>query len=388
LVANCASLSGISNGFPKMAERTVRKVKIGVDRWVFIGYFIKIRLMMNKLGKAFSLIKSGRFDLVLGRLNEVFWGRNILPVLPHTLMVEPTNLCNLNCPTCPTGAGKMNRPKRVMSFNEFKRIIDEVRGYVKNIALWNYGEPFLNSELLLMIRYATKAGISVKTSTNGEFFKSKGFCREVVRSGLRDLTICLDGANQETISKFRRGSNFSEIVQGIRFISEAKRELGSKTPRIELQFIVLRYNEHQRGYMKMLAKELGADVYCEKTVGLDYNDPQFQKMAREFLPNDLSLSRYYLKPDGQFALKGKMRNRCSWVYQCAVINSDGTVVPCCYDLYSEYVMGNVFEESLRAIWRNDKYQELRRKIRMGRKSIPMCNICPEGRYSIFKRRVL
>ena len=292
---------------------------------------------MNKLRKAFSLYRSGRFDLVLYKLGKRFGVRNILLPLPFSLDIEPTNACNLHCPTCPTGSGKMNRSKRMMSFAEYKRIIDQVKGNVNNITLWNYGEPFLNKELLSMIKYATSAGMHVITSTNGEFFKSKEFCLEVVLSGLQRLIICLDGADQETISKFRRGSKFSEIVNGFRFIHEAKKNLVSETPQIELQFILMKHNEHQRNYMKQLAKELGVNIYSEKTVGIDYNDPEFQNMAKELLPSDLSLSRYYLKEDGTFALKGKIPNHCTWVYQTAVINSNGTVVPCCYDLYSEYI---------------------------------------------------
>ncbi len=148
----------------------------------------------------------------------------------------------------------------------------------------------------------------------------------------------------------------------------------------------MKHNEHQRSRMKELASESGADIYTEKTVGIDYNDPEFQNMSKQFLPNDLSLSRYYSKQDGTFTLKGKISNTCSMVYRLAVINSNGTIVPCCYDLYSEYVMGNVFEDSLKTIWKNSKYQAFRNKIRKDRKSISICNTCSEGRYCISNKR--
>lgn len=276
----------------------------------------------------------------------------------------------------------MNRPKRIMSYTEFKGIIDQVRRHVVEIMLWNYGEPFLNRELLPMIKYATSAGMHVMTSTNGEFLKSEEFCVQIVQSGLQHLIICLDGVDQETLSKFRRGSNFSEIMNGFRFMHAAKKKLAAKTPIIELQFIVMKHNEYQRNYVKQLATELQVDIFCEKTVGLGYLDAEGQQMAKELLPNDLSASRYYLKEDGTVALKGEISNSCAWLNYLAVVNSDGTVVPCCIDVYSEYVMGNIFEEGLKTIWKNDKYQSFRRQVRRDRKSIPMCNICSEGRYTI------
>jgi radical SAM protein with 4Fe4S-binding SPASM domain len=341
---------------------------------------------MSKLIKAISLCKNGQYEIVyeivLHRLRKKLGFKDILPPLPFSLMIEPTNSCNLRCPTCPTGSGKSKRPKRMMSFSEFKMIIDEGKGNVKNITLWNYGEPFLNNDIINMIKYATSTGMHVITSTNGGFFKSKEFCLEIVKSGLQNLIICLDGANQETISRYRIGAKFNEIENGYKLLLEAKKFLVSKTPIIELQFILMKHNEGQRNDMKLLAKELGVDIYTEKTVGIDYNDPEFQNMAKELLPNDFSLSRYCLKEDGTFALKGNIPNHCFTVYEQSVINSDGDVVPCCYDLYSEYVMGNVLKESLKTIWKNDKYQSFRNQIEKDRKSIPMCNICSEGRYSI------
>jgi radical SAM protein with 4Fe4S-binding SPASM domain len=206
-----------------------------------------------------------------------------------------------------------------------------------------------------------------------------------VQSRLQKLIICLDGADQETISKFRRGSQFDRIIDGIKLMVDAKKGLKSKTPEIEFQFIVMKHNEHQRTNMKQLATGLGVDLYCEKTVGIDSSDPNFQSFARDLLPNDLSLSRFFRKTDGTFALRGEIPNYCWRIFQSVVINSDGKVVPCCYDLYSKHVMGNIFEDSLEKIWRSKRYNNFRRQILIDRKRISMCNICSEGRYEIRKR---
>lgn len=52
---------------------------------------------------------------------------------PFLLILEPTNLCNLHCPTCPTGSGRLKRKKGTMSFELFKKIIDEVGDYLFTI---------------------------------------------------------------------------------------------------------------------------------------------------------------------------------------------------------------------------------------------------------------
>jgi radical SAM protein with 4Fe4S-binding SPASM domain len=343
---------------------------------------------MNKLKRSLLLCKKGRFDLLFFNFCEMIGIKHIFLPYPSLLIIEPTNACNLHCPACPTGAGKLKRPKRTMSFDEFKMIIDQVKGYVANINLWNYGEPFLNKELLNMIEYAVSNRIHVTVSTNGEFLKSKEFSLKVVKSGLQHLIICLDGANQETLIKYRKGSTFDTIVAGIRLIIESRKDLNSNIPKIELQFIIMKHNEQQRIIMEQLATQLGVDIYCEKTVRIDFRDPTFQNTANEFLPNDLSLSRYYLEEGGMYALKDKISNYCSSIFQAAVINSDGTVVPCCYDLYSEYIMGNVFEKSFKEIWKSEKYKSLRAQIMNDRKSIPMCRTCSGNSARIHRQIIL
>ena len=320
-------------------------------------------------------ILENKFDIVLQKICENF---GIVLYYPFSLMIEPINMCNLGCPACPTGSGKMNRPKYATSYDEFKGIIDQCRCHIKNIILWNFGEPFLNKDLLKMINYAHISGMHVMTSTNGHFFKSEEFCLDIIRSGLDRLIVCLDGADQDVISKYRKNAKFDDIINGFRLLCEAKKQIGSKTPIIELQFILMKHNEHQRQYMRQLANQLGADVYTEKTVGIgpDRTDEEFQNLANELLPNDLSLSRY-LKRNGVFVPKYRS-NKCPDVYRTTVINSNGTVIPCCYDESSRYIMGNIFEESLNSIWRNDKYQNFRKRIRKDRKSIPLCAKCSEN----------
>ncbi len=339
---------------------------------------------MKKIRKLFRLLKKRRFDAVIYHFFEEF-GINIFTLrYPDNLLIEPTNICNLSCPTCPTGSGKLNRHKRSMTFDEFERIISQIKNYVTQIGLWNYGEPFLNKDLLKMIKLASSADIDVVISTNGEFFKSKEFCMNVAKSGLEHLIICLDGADQETLSKFRKKADYNNIINGIKLMIETKKELSSKIPIVELQFIVMKHNEHQRETMRQIAKQLSVDVYCEKTVGIDFNDPDFQYMVKELVPTDASSSRYVLKQDGTFALKGELPNNCHLIDYSTVINSDGTVTPCCYDLYSNYIMGNIFSENLKMIWMNKKYRDFRRQIKRDRRSIPICNICSEGRYNISK----
>ena len=45
---------------------------------------------------------------------------------PFFLYLDPTSYCNLECPFCPTGLRKSDRPSTNMSLSIFKHIIDEI----------------------------------------------------------------------------------------------------------------------------------------------------------------------------------------------------------------------------------------------------------------------
>ncbi len=336
-------------------------------------------MIKQKIKTAVSLMKKGQFDLAWYKLLKLLGFKEVVPPLPHWLIVEPANFCNLKCPTCPTGAGKLNRPPRAMTFEEFKNIVDQVKGYVRKIVLFNYGEPFLNKEIVPMMEYAVKNNIFVKISTNGEFFQSPDFCRRVIQTGVQYLIIALDGAGQETISQSRPRSNFDNIIQGCRNIVAAKKKYGTEKQKVELQFIIMRHNEHQKDKMKKLAKEIGFDLFKEKSVGINVNDSDFQELARKYVPKKDALNRYQIDKNGNYFLKGSVPNFCRIVYSSLTINSDGSVVPCCYDVYSEHIMGNAFEEPIKKIWHSEKYNNFRKAIKANRAAINICNICPEGR---------
>ena len=307
------------------------------------------------------------------------------PDRPSTLMVEPTNACNLKCPACPTGAGTLNRPPRAMTFDEFKSILDQALappGYLKQVTLFNYGEPFLCKDFLKMVRYAADHGLDTFTSTNGHFFGSDERAAAVVESGLSELLVCLDGADQETIGRYRKNSNLDEILDGIRRVLAARAKAGKANPLVELQFIVMKHNEHQCDLMREIARDLGVDRFVEKTVGINPTDPNFQTLARELLPEDLSKSRYERLADGSIRIQGEAPCGCDYINSTLVVNSNGDIVPCCYDIHSDHVMGNVFEQPLAGVWLGEKFQTFRKRVRASRANVPICRHCPDGRVTM------
>lgn len=291
---------------------------------------------------------------------------------PPTLMVEPTNICNLKCPLCPTGAGLIRRAKGFLPFSDFRKVIDEMSPYIYHLRLWNWGEPLLNKEIFKMIRYAKQKKIFVNLSTNSHFL-DKETSAKIIKSRLDEIIVSLDGASEETYRQYRKGGNFDEVIESIKFLVNEKKRLKFKTPYIKLQFIIMKSNEHEISKIKFLAQKLGIDELVFKTVGImDY----FSKEdIKKYLPQNKKYARYLLDSE-KIISKKRIENKCDFLWDEMVINWDGAVVPCCFDMNNFFVFGNAFKEKIKNILNNKKYVSFRRRILTNKKSLALCRDCP------------
>lgn len=304
-------------------------------------------------------------------LTRIF-GSPVVLGYPFMMMIEPTNICNLRCPLCITGSKLMTRENGMMDVRLFQKLIDEVSPYVMHLTLWSQGEPFVNRDFCKMVAYASSKGMKTVTSTNGHFLKENA--DDIVRSGLGTLIIAMDGVSQETYEKYRVNGKFNKVYDGLQAVAAAKRTHGSQTPEIELQFIVMKHNEHEIDDVRTLATECGVQVVSFKTAQV-YTAEQ----AREFLPSTQRFRRYEFDEHGEVKTRISERNFCRWVMLCPVLNWDGTVSPCCFDKNADYPLGNVFRDGgLKRIWKGPPYRDFRKRILSERKKIPICTNCSEG----------
>lgn len=152
---------------------------------------------------------------------EIFLNRRIkeinsnLSTLPPKLIIENTNRCNAVCIMCLYI--KMIRKKGVMSFELFKKTVDEyaTSTLTKRLQMNNIGEPLLDSSIIRKIRYAKEKGIDqVFFFTNGSILDGK-ISEELIDSWLDYMIISLDGITKETYEKVRVNLKFGEVINNI-----------------------------------------------------------------------------------------------------------------------------------------------------------------------------
>lgn len=300
----------------------------------------------------------------------VIWGR------PVSVMIEPISRCNYQCPLCPIGARELKRELGAMSLENFVRILDNVGPQVRTLALWNQGEPTINDKLPEMIRIAHDRGIYTMISTNGSLLHRRNLIERLLQSGLDEIVFSIDGLTQKTYQVYRIGGHLDVVVDNLRTTRRRRDELKRKTPRIVMQWLPMKHNEHEIPRLRETAAEWGADDVEIKTTQI-YSDAQ----ANQYLPGMEELRRYERR--GRTWETKRRYQSCKRLWFSVMIDWNGTVVPCCFDKDEDFNMGNALTEDFGKIWRSKRYQEFRRKlIRRGRIE-EMCLNCTEGLKSYY-----
>ena len=317
----------------------------------------KILLMIRKINtKCLNFSVSHKLKRVIGR--------------PTGLMIEPFSGCNYKCPLCPAGLNVLKRDKKEMTFHEFKQYLGNFVYTLEYITLFHFGEPLLNKELPKMVRYCTKYYIGTQISTNGMLLTEEK-AEKLFKAGLDRLIFSIDTYDGDIYPRYRVNGDFSKVVENIKMAVKVKNRLNANTV-IVAQYMLMNENEDIEK-MKEHGKRLGVDEVLIKTIGIGTSVKDHKK-AYSFLPSNEKYSRYRAN-----TVESKFNEyRCDYIRKRMVLCSDGTVLPCCRDQESEYLLGQCSDKvSLKDIWNNKASIDFRKATNENISDLSMCGRCPE-----------
>jgi radical SAM protein with 4Fe4S-binding SPASM domain len=297
--------------------------------------------------------------------------------IPPILQIEPSNTCNLQCLTCATGAGLITRPATMMPYDIYRRVIDQVKDHVFLLIFWSWGEPFINKDAFRMIRYAKEKGLLVHTSTNGHYFETKERVRQIIESGLDSLIVAIDGLDQQTYEKYRKGGNLQKVISFIENLVAERASLGADNPRITLRFIVMKHNEHQVDQVKEFAQNLGVDVVTFRAAVFRRSDIDLEENLMP-LSSDFQRFQYKNSPPKFFG-KNQTSNYCHRPYANLTIFSNGDVVTCENDFNATIPLGNVIHQDIHEILSSSEVKKFFKVFRKDLDRFVFCREC-ENRY--------
>ncbi|MGI9103298.1 MAG: radical SAM protein [Terriglobales bacterium] len=171
---------------------------------------------------------------------------------PRLIFWEVTKGCNLRCIHCRASATELSSPSDLPNAKALD-IIGEIAAYANPILVLSGGEPLYRRDIFQLARYATDKGLRVALATNGTMV-TKEIARRIVDSGVKRVSISLDGADSLTHDTFRGiPGAFDAAVYGLRNL----KALGMS---VQINMTIARHNARQLPEVLDLARGIGADA--------------------------------------------------------------------------------------------------------------------------------
>jgi len=262
-----------------------------------------------------------------------------------SLIIEPTNTCNLRCTFCFVTDG-MTRDGGFMDFNIFKKIIDDCTD-LEHLCMHNWGEPLLHKDIFRMIEYAKNKGVNyVVMNTNGTLLTDKMINR-IVNSKLDIIRFSIDGS-AETFKRVRgvELENIEKNIKKLKIIKEKKR------PKLKIG-VVFTVEEDTEG---------DAEEYIN----------HWEKIVDHvrLQPKLITSPRTEVCPEPFGKDYGKL-----------VVLWDGRVIPCCVDYNANLMIGNIQNDTIPNLWKSEKLNILREQHLKGEfpDTCANCNECESNK---------
>jgi len=200
------------------------------------------------------------------------------------LVVDFSTHCQLKCSPCWTRGNCFNEYRNIrpnhMHPSTLKNIINQLPS-LKLVHVAKDGESLLNpwfSELLAML---SKYEVNLISANLNYLLKDHIY--SILNSNVNLLVVSIDGASQETYSKYRIGGDFDKVVENIKRINYYK----NNQLKLRWQFVLFDFNLHEVDKAAKMAEDLGMDFSVRenntKTFNIKddiYTEQQYEKINR------------------------------------------------------------------------------------------------------------
>ncbi len=166
---------------------------------------------------------------------------------------EVTRRCNLACVHCRASADN-EQPENELSREECFRFLDDLAEWSSPVVILTGGEPLLREDIFEIAEHGTRLGLRMVMAPNGTLITEERV-RRMIDSGIKRISISLDGDTPESHDSFRQVKGaFEGALNGIRIARSAGLEF-------QINTTVTRHNVHLIERILHLAIDLGAAAH-------------------------------------------------------------------------------------------------------------------------------
>jgi hypothetical protein len=258
-------------------------------------------------------------------------GRERAPKWPEIVQIESTNICNAKCVFCPRD--EMHRRQGVMDVDLFRKIVDECATLgITHVRVHNYGEPFLDRQLVEKVRYAKSKGIAeVGMISNGSLLTEE-IARGMIDAGLDAINISVDASGKETFERTRVNLNYDEVIANVETLVQLRKEAGRRHPKLILSFVRQNNSADEQAFIA-----------------------HWGTIADKVHVTDLH------NWAGTLHQTSDVKYPCYRPWLTFTVLWDGRVSLCCADFDGRHILGDLRTSTIAEVWNGPTYRDVRRQ---------------------------
>jgi MoaA/NifB/PqqE/SkfB family radical SAM enzyme len=287
--------------------------------------------------------------------------------------IDFSTICQLKCVECSTSKGITHNGivgKGQFRFDDFVRFVKN-NPQIKRIEMSNWGEIFLNKDIAEIIKFANENGITLYCGNGTNFNDVDDLVLEyLVKYRVEYLNVSIDGACQETYSKYRVHGNIQKVFSNIEKLNYYKKLYGSDYPKLSWQFIIFGHNEHELPKIKELCKKYNM-AFNPKLNYSNYSPVKDKEFVRR--ESGLGVAN---RAEYKEMHKKDYKAPCYHCFVSPQINWNGKILGCSVNKWK--TIGDVNEMSI-SEWENSQYHKTMVEILFEGKECPNtipCFYCP------------
>lgn len=181
--------------------------------------------------------------------------RNKLKVL-----VDITNKCNLRCTMCHFSFDRVfYRKTEHLTPENFRKIAAKTFPVAHTVVLSAGSEPTVSPYFESILSIASEySPPKLQFLTNGTLLRPP-VVDKILKSGVTQIDVSIDGANASTYQKIRRGAKFSTLIENLKYLRDEKSRRGMRLPLIQFNLTLMRSNLAELESFVDLAEDCGVE---------------------------------------------------------------------------------------------------------------------------------
>lgn len=284
----------------------------------------------------------------------------VLPEFPRSILLEPTNACNLRCRMCPAYGEGVTRTREIgfMKKELWTSVIDEIGSWPSHVTLdlHGAGEPLLHPNFFDIISLAkSKQNITAGFLCNATLLDQQK-AKAVTELGVDWISFSVDGSQREVFEYYRKGANLDLVEENIKTL------------------LSLRKQGKPLVYFNMVNhEEADLERFIDTWAGL------VDALS-------ISIKRSVVRDDNRHL---KLLKPCPLLYQQLVIGWPGKTGLCCEDFWGDVITGECPSQSLHTIWHGSVLRRVRKLHEAGRQyKIELCRNCDTTIFHQFDEKII